>query len=101
MLKIEGTIRLLAYNNSSYLWDGNWHHIIGTFDGITRKLFVDSNNVVSNSDYTGKITASGREFKLGYSDSGATYFNGLIDDVRIYNRALSAEEIQAIYNATK
>jgi len=32
---------------------------------------------------------------------GEYYFNGLIDEVRVYNRALSAAEIMAIYNATK
>jgi prepilin-type N-terminal cleavage/methylation domain-containing protein len=38
---------------------------------------------------------------IGYSSNNGTYFSGLIDDVRIYNRALSAAEIQALYNAER
>jgi len=97
ILRIEGTLRDLTYNNPSYLWNGDWHHIVGTFDGITRKIFVDGGQKASNSNYSGKITTSGRELKLGFSDSSHEYFNGLIDEVRIYNTALPAAQIQQHY----
>ena len=46
------------------------------------------------------IGAAGNSFFVG-RDSQSHYFNGSIDDVRIYNRALSGTEVSAIYNATK
>jgi len=51
---------------------------------------------------TGSITQTGTSIKqIGQGQSNDYWFNGLIDDVRVYNRALSASEIQAMYNATK
>jgi hypothetical protein len=48
-------------------------------------------------------TMSQRNWRIGTDTSTTpdTYFSGLIDDVRIYNRALSASEIQAMYNGGK
>ena len=71
-------------------WDTNWHFIVLTYDGTTAKLYADgvlktsaakSWNLVPNACNIGRMT------------DGTQYWNGQIDDVRIYNRALSATEI--------
>ena len=44
------------------------------------------------------IPTNNADFKIGYSEDAFSGFIGLIDDVRIYDRALSAAEVQALYN---
>ena len=71
-----------------------WHHVVGGYNGTNGFVFVDGieeNNAIRTNDL-GSI----EHFFIGKDYWG--FFNGLIDDVRIYNRALSAEEIQDLYN---
>lgn len=77
-----------------------WTHLVATFDGTTMNTYV--NGALSRTgargtpDTTSTIMAIGR---LGGASSD--YFPGVIDDVRIYSRALSAAEVLAIYNVQK
>jgi len=81
--------------------DNNWHFVCFVKANTTGKYYIDGN-------FDNQVTASvnvqygSNNFVIGkdYRDN-ASYFNGLIDEVRIYNRALSAEEIKALYEATK
>ena len=81
-----------------------WHHMVGVFSpNNSIKLYKDGVLIVNNS-----TTLSGIDYQAGdilrigrRSAESQSYFAGLIDEVRIYNRALSAAEISAIYNATK
>jgi flagellin-like protein len=70
--------------------DGTWHRATGTYDGTTAKLFVDGtlvNYTVGNG--TGVIYYSGMYVAIGRdADWGGAYFNGTIDEVRIYDRAI-------------
>ena len=77
----------------------NWYFIVETYDNTNLKVYV-------NGILTGSISSPGIENNfgnlfIGKHQSGAYFFNGLINDVRVYNRALSPAEIQAIYNAQK
>ncbi|MEK7174650.1 MAG: LamG domain-containing protein, partial [Patescibacteria group bacterium] len=75
---------------------GVWYHVVGTHDGQTANVYVDG--ILKSSS-----TSSGTSFTSTGLRVGADteVFDGQIDDVRIYNRALSAAEISALYNATK
>ncbi|MCX8155420.1 MAG: LamG domain-containing protein [Verrucomicrobiae bacterium] len=74
---------------------GQWHHVAGTYDGHTSCLFVDGALVAAQ-------IFEGPRFREGTSslNVGALgqyeYFNGWVDEVRIYNRALSGSEIQSL-----
>jgi hypothetical protein len=73
-----------------------WTHLVGTYDGSNVVLYV--NGAIQNSNsLTGDLRNSNGA--LTFSSSGR-YFNGNIDDVRIYNRALSADEVKQLYNST-
>jgi len=96
-LKIDGTYRSVSYNNPSELWDGSWHHIVGTWGGGAIKLYIDGNFVNQSSEYSGNIDTSGSALYIGYSASAAEYFKGLIGEIRIYAKALPATEIQKQY----
>ena len=74
-----------------------WHYIVGTSDGTNLVLYVDGTQV--DTDPGGAISYSTETFLIGKDSDTATYFPGLIDDVRVYNRALPADEIQKLYNA--
>ncbi len=81
---------------------GNWYHISGVYDNNT--LFVYLNGVSDGSlSVPGSDTISvGSQLCVGAHQCATSYtINGIIDDVRVYNRALSAAEILALYNAIK
>ncbi len=95
-----GTGGIWARASTSSPSSNTWHHVAGTWDGSIIRLYVDGVEVNSTAK-TGAISASATEITIGTynADLTAGYFKGLIDEVDIYNRALSASEIQAIYNA--
>jgi hypothetical protein len=70
-----------------------WTHLAATYDGTTMRLFVNGVQVGARAQ-TGNIVVSTRTLRIGGNSVWGEYFNGLIDDVRIYNRALTAAEIQ-------
>ncbi|MCF8364868.1 MAG: choice-of-anchor D domain-containing protein [Bacteroidales bacterium] len=71
--------------------DGQWHHIAGTYDGITAKIFVDG--VLYNSRTETENLSSTSPLQIGGSTNCGNYLNGKIDEVRIWNYALSENEV--------
>jgi len=78
-----------------------WLNIVYTYDTISGYLKTYLNGQISDSTYCGKIVANTSNLDLnigcGHSDDYRTYFNGYLDDVLVYNRGLSAIEINQIY----
>ncbi len=70
-----------------------WNHVAATFDGTTLRLFVNGVQV-STRAITGTIMQSSNPLRIGGNLVWGEDFNGLIDEVRIYNRPLTALEIQ-------
>ena len=91
------------FSNSFYP-DSNWHFIVIVNDRLINKtnLYIDG-NYIGYANWRDTAQSAPRYFYIARFDTeGYFYFwSGLIDEVRIYNRALSDAEIQAIYNATK
>ncbi len=97
-------LRLNATGLHNYWWNhdlvvttgslvGAWHHVAATFDGTTRKLYVDG--VLLGSDNPGSSHAVPDASNLAIGRTNNTeYFPGSIDEVRVWNRALCASEIQ-------
>jgi hypothetical protein len=77
--------------------DGNWHHIVATFDGRYLRLYVDG--VLRATTDTGGTTVRTSNTPLYIGRGWGGYARMTVDEIRIYNRALSAEEIQALYQA--
>ncbi len=83
----------------SYTWNLKWQHIVGTYDGQIMKVFANG-ALINSYEISGTIISSpSYPVLVGKCDS--YYFNGFIDEVRIYNRALSAEEIKRHYEMSK
>jgi len=78
-----------------------WYHVAGVYNATARTLDIYVNGVQDNGVLIGTIPASQINSSVGVNigrRTGGFYFNGVIDEVRIYNRALSAQEIQADMN---
>src|SRR5213076_3340337 len=74
-----------------------WTHLAGTFDGAMVRLYVNGELVASQAQ-TAALTATAGTLQIGSDSYAGENFAGRIDEVRIYNRALTAAEIQADMN---
>ena len=86
---------------SSSLTIYDWNHIAGTFDGATNTIKLYINGVLADTK-TGQPSSTsanvGSNFKIGISN-GSTYSNGNIDEVSLYDKVLTQEEITSISSA--
>jgi concanavalin A-like lectin/glucanase superfamily protein len=73
---------------------GTWTHLALTYDGAALRVYVDG-QLVSSSPQTGAFITSTRPLQIGGDDDFGQHLAGTIDEVRLYNRPLTAEEIQA------
>jgi hypothetical protein len=73
-----------------------WYHVVGTYDGSVARLYVNGAEV-ANSTINLKTTATDIFIGSDYTNNPANALQGVIDDVRIYNRTLSVDEIQLLY----
>ncbi|OQX03673.1 MAG: hypothetical protein BWK80_55170 [Desulfobacteraceae bacterium IS3] len=95
--------------SSSQAITGKWKHLVATYDGQKMKLFIDG---VLNSEKTIAVTlfsptspqsmtiGAGINVDNGSYGNSVYYFNGLIDELRIYNRALTEAEITQLYTSS-
>jgi hypothetical protein len=104
--------RTIVYSStgSTAIAAGTWHHVAGTYDSSGQKLYLDGSLVASGPNF-GPIQyqPAGLQFGTVFntadftpginSSNHAYFFNGQLDEIEIYNRALSASEIMAIFNA--
>ncbi|MEQ1545765.1 LamG-like jellyroll fold domain-containing protein [Methyloglobulus sp.] len=85
--------RITTYFGGSNLAPNEWWHLAATYDGRFQRLFVNG-VLVSTRVQTGLIKQSNGVLRIGGNSIWGEYFNGLIDEVKIYNRGLSLAEIQ-------
>jgi len=74
-----------------------WHHLVGVCDGSTVCVYVDGKQK-SICGCGGALTPADCEMRIGTQVNGLSFFQGSIDDVRIYGRALSQKEIITLYH---
>jgi len=100
----DGSTFVESPDASASVWDGNWHLVAGTYDGASVRLYVDGAEV-------GSGTPAGLAINYALPDNSNLYFGayfgsctlgfkGSIDEVRVFNRALSASEILGVYQTT-
>jgi hypothetical protein len=90
----------ICTQNGSFSVEGGlitleWQHIAMTYDGSWTRLFIDGGEADAAS-VSGQILVTNQDVEIARYDDNS-YFSGTIDDVRIYERALCAEEIQQLY----
>ena len=101
---IGGSIRNLTTTTATYMNTSNWYQVVGTYTSGTRRLYI--NGVLVNFDtQTGTIETNSGGMSIGvyggFNGSRGYYYNGNLSSCKVYNRALTAEEIQQNFNATR
>ncbi|MEI9961337.1 MAG: LamG domain-containing protein [Limisphaerales bacterium] len=88
--------RVEARGGNVTLTNSGWHHIAGTYDGVTLTLYIDG-LAVTNRPLTGSLTPNFLPFTIGTCANLnlGNVTNGIIDDFKLWNRGLSADEIFA------
>jgi len=105
-VETDGNLRILTNSASEIdltttgvtLNDGKWHHVMATNTGTATALAVDGR--IAGSVATGSVNARTWDC-IGHRTGSGEGFNGEIDDVRIYSRALDASAIRALYTASR
>jgi hypothetical protein len=84
--------------------DGNWHHLVWTYDGTAGtsasiNMYVDGQNQYSNASYSSYWSYEIKFQYFGKPTSANTYFSGSMDEVAYFNSILSASDVTSIYNS--
>jgi hypothetical protein len=90
MTELKGSSRgAAALVSQTAIADGNWHRIGFVWDGSNRILYIDDEEVASDTQTDIGSSESGLYFGVSNTLAPNTFWSGLIDDIRIYNRAVS------------
>ena len=95
-----GRFVIFPLESQSLITDGQWHHVGFVWDGSYRSLYVDGTEVAKDTNpiTLAPLKSANGGLYIGTSKTldTSTSFSGLIDDVRIYDVALTPEEIEAL-----
>jgi hypothetical protein len=100
----SGTLTNLSTTTANFINTSNWYQVVGTFVSGSRRLYI--NGIQVNSDtLSGTIATNSGGMSIGvyggFNGGRGYYYNGNLAACRVYNRALTAQEIQQNFNATK
>jgi hypothetical protein len=88
-----------ASNITSPTITNKWYYFTSIYNNNTKKhkLYING-SLINEVDFNNEINQNSEKLSIGsYAYNSGYYYNGLIDDLRIYNRALNESEIQALY----
>jgi len=74
-------------SSDAFVTDDQWHRVVLTWDGTDRSLYMDGIEVAT--DTQPNLAPSSGNLQMGCGKSGGAFWSGLIDDVRVYNRAVT------------
>ncbi len=101
-IKQPGSVSFIDLATTERIDDGEWHFIAMSYDGTIAKIYIDGDLKVASPagnaiNYYSEIEPAGIGATRSTDGSPAAFFNGLIDEVMIFNRALSGEEVEELY----
>jgi hypothetical protein len=95
-ISITGGAAIASSNSVTTIVAGTWYHLCGTYDNSNIKLYVNGAQEGVNIAQTGNLyNGSSQDNLIG--ESGDAIFDGSLDDIRIYNRALTAGDVAQLY----
>ena len=94
MFNLEGS-QLIVPITAADFEDGDWHHIAGTYDGTTQRLYIDGTEAGSKTISLNLSSSAPADFVIGnYRTTYGEPFGGSIDEVAVWDGALSADEVK-------
>jgi len=96
----DGAGHYLDFGKATNLADGSWHHVVCTFNGTTGYIYTDNGTPNSNTDFSGySITyTTSHNLRFGSNETGdGNFYDGSLDLVGIWSRAISASEVDDLY----
>jgi len=96
---VRAIIRPTTAGTQETLPEGRWTHVAVTFGQGSLRIYVDGRVAAESANLRGKITPTDLSLRLGADSQGQSRFVGRMDDVRIYRKALTADEIGALMRA--
>lgn len=96
VMNIAGSGTEGVYSNGSTFTLDQWYHVVGTYNGASVKVYVNGNPGATVGSLTGNIYSANFPTRIGYD--GGDYYKGYIDGVKIYNKGLTAEQVNILYN---
>jgi len=91
-----GGTRYIATTAANFISTGVWYHVAGTYDGDTLRLYIDGDLVNENTAPSGAIQNTSNILAIGTWSTPVDFFDGLVDEVRVYSRVLTQQEIKVI-----
>ena len=90
MTELKGSGRgTAALPSQANITDGNWHRVGFVWDGFDRILYVDDVEVARDTQTDVESSEGGLYFGAGSTLAPESFFSGMIDDIRIYNRIVT------------
>ncbi|GAB2951731.1 hypothetical protein GCM10027048_15910 [Hymenobacter coalescens] len=96
-LHIGGAWRVFPVSYTAY--KGGWHHVAATYDGAAVKIFIDGAKVLDQPQ-TGAVATNANPLTLGSQPGWGEYYNGQLDELRLWSVARTEAQILADYNKT-
>ena len=98
---LNGSVVLIYKGSGSLV--GSWHHIAASYSSLTKegKIYLDGNLIMKTNNVSYSFTNTGKFLTIGTRYYDPWFFPGSIDNLRIYNRVLSDEEIKALYEESE
>jgi hypothetical protein len=100
----DTTLTNLTTTTANFIDTSNWYQVVGTFVSGNRRLYING-NLVNSDTLSGTLATNNGGMSVGvyggYAGSRGYYYNGNLASVKVYNRALSQNEIQQNFNAVR
>ena len=103
--KSGGVVKFEVYDGTAYsisesITSNTWYHVVGIRESSVLKLYVNGSFIGQITQPANTSISSSVTFKIGTNQIGTDAFNGSIDQVRIFNKALNSTEVTTLYNET-
>lgn len=76
-------------------------HVVGTYDGSTVRLYLNGTLQSTTSSFSDAIVNNENDFVIGAAESGGSAYDGIIDELLVYNRTLSESEVMMIFHGVR